>query len=157
MSRLILKRKELKERLHKLNLKVTLPRLAIFEILQKSSNHPDAKTIYDIMKEKFEHISLATVYNTLRQLSRLGVIQEIALPSGISRFDADLSLHIHLICRSCQQVEDFDYISGNIKKNILKLRREIRKESGFETLNIGLFFSGLCQKCGNGVGISNNL
>ncbi|MEM2454725.1 MAG: transcriptional repressor [Candidatus Bathyarchaeia archaeon] len=73
-------------------------------------------------------MSLDTVYQTLHLLSKIGLVQEIEFSDGVSRFDPDPSLHIHVVCLKCRKVEDYR------SENVNKLWAELIKELGFKPL-----------------------
>ena len=54
----------------------------IKQAVLKSEQHLTAEEIYNIVKQKNEKISLATVYRNLNLLSDLGIIRKIYLPNG---------------------------------------------------------------------------
>ena len=57
----------------------------IKQAVLKSEQHLTAEEIYNIVKQKNEKISLATVYRNLNLLSDLGIIRKIYLPNGSVR------------------------------------------------------------------------
>lgn len=78
-------------------LPVTPQKLAIFNILAASTNHPDVNFVYNKVKDEFPNISLATVYNNLNRFVQLGLATEINVPGGVSRYDARTEDHVHAI------------------------------------------------------------
>jgi len=57
--------------------RITKPRLAVYEFLVSNQGHFSAQQIYNAIRETIPDITLATVYNVLRYLADIGVIQEI--------------------------------------------------------------------------------
>ncbi|HEY8450454.1 MAG TPA: Fur family transcriptional regulator, partial [Bacillota bacterium] len=53
--------------------RVTPQRLAIYEALVATDQHPSAEELYRQVKKRFPMISPATVYNTLQLLVRMGL------------------------------------------------------------------------------------
>lgn len=94
-------------RQHKLPL--TPQKLAIFRTLASSCSHPSVTDIYDRVKEEFANISLATVYKNLKKFRDLGVIMEIPIPGGNSRYDAKLDTHGHAVDTALGRVYDLDF------------------------------------------------
>mgnify|MGYP001071610352 CR=1 FL=1 len=101
----------LKEKLAGLNEKgsiLTIQRQAVLEYLYKNRTHPTVEEIYNSLKETFSAISKATVYNTLELLKNHGLIQEITIEKGKSRFDYEVKPHHHFFCHRCNRVYDVD-------------------------------------------------
>lgn len=88
------------------NIKVTSQRLAIFACLARSPHHPDAETVHREVRRKLPRTSLDTVYRNLRLFVDLGMANVLSTPQGLLRFEADISVHHHFICRQCGQVDD---------------------------------------------------
>ena len=82
-------------------------RQVIFEEMQKQRCHPDAREIYDVVRQRLPRISLGTVYRGLEVLVKLRLIRKVK-HEDTSRFDANLSDHYHLICSCCNQIFDVD-------------------------------------------------
>ena len=71
-------------------LKVTLPRLKILEMLEKSeTRHLSAEEIYRMLIESGEEIGLATVYRVLTQFESAGLITRHHFEGGHAVFELD--------------------------------------------------------------------
>jgi Fur family peroxide stress response transcriptional regulator len=89
-------------------IKLTHQRLEIFRELAKSSDHPDAETIFKAVQRRVPTVSLDTVYRTLWKLRDLGLVKTLG-PSGEAvRFDVNIERHHHYVCVRCGLVRDFD-------------------------------------------------
>ena len=86
--------------------RLTPHRREVFQILAESTNHPTASDIYDRMKDKSSGISLATIYNCLEHLTAHGLIKQVQVERGQSRYCANLHEHVHFHCESCGKVVD---------------------------------------------------
>src|SRR5690349_9443073 len=95
--------------LKKAGLKVTLPRLKILEILERSPDHHlSAEDIYKVLMESGEEIGLATVYRVLTQFEEAGLVARHNFEGGQSVFELDHGEHHdHLVCVKCGRVEEF--------------------------------------------------
>ena len=92
--------------LRKAGLKVTLPRLKILEILERSATrHLSAEEIYKSLIGSSEDIGLATVYRTLSLLHEHGAVDTFSHHAGelCYRLCGDVHHH-HLVCTSCHRV-----------------------------------------------------
>ena len=133
-----------KEMLRSCNLKVTPQRLAIFKVGLNTKSHPDVEYIFNEVKKELPEISIATVYSTLKSLQSSGFVQEIGSFGGIRRFDCDVTPHPHLVCVSCNKIEDLDYIN---KESLGEFEMEISKVTDYELVNSSLSFFGYCPDC----------
>jgi len=88
-------------------LKVTPHRLAIGSLLAGRSRHIEARSLFDDACAAGVKVSLATVYNTLRDFERVGLVRRIATPGDRVWFDTDTGDHRHFYIASEQRVLDF--------------------------------------------------
>jgi Fur family peroxide stress response transcriptional regulator len=88
--------------------KATPQRIAIGRFALRSRDHPTAQRIYGEVKRIYPTVSLATVYKTIQILKEVGLIQELNLSQGQTRFDPDTHPHIHLICLGCGSIMDWE-------------------------------------------------
>ena len=133
--------KDLADLLKSKSLKVTPQRLAIFHVLNNTSSHPSAETIYNALQETHPTMSLATVYKTLDSFKKSKLIQEINVGEDSFRYDAMIDSHPHIICTECQGVFDME---SNYLKNV---RDQVSKETDFQLVGEQLYFYGICPKC----------
>jgi Fur family peroxide stress response transcriptional regulator len=92
-------------------IRCTRQREEIFSVLHRSCAHPTAEELFHDVRASQPGLSLATVYNTLEIFTRRGLCRKLAVGQaslslgGASRYDADLTEHLHLI--TCDgQVQD---------------------------------------------------
>ena len=105
-------------------IKPSVQRIAIMEYLLSHRTHPTVDMIFNDLSPSYPTLSKTTVYNTLKLFIDCGLVNELFLERGESRFDGDISVHSHFICRDCGKVFDFfpkkdkigDFISGNLPK-----------------------------------------
>jgi Fur family peroxide stress response transcriptional regulator len=121
--------------------KVTPQRLAVCEIILSSKRHPTAEEVYQAVKKKHPTVSLATVYQALHLLTKLGLVQELALSDGVSRYEPNVSPHINVICPKCGEIRDFK------PKSIEELWSRIVSELGFDPLGQRLDVYRYCDRC----------
>lgn len=120
---------------------MTPQRLAVLEALHASEEHLSAEEVFMDVREKLPNVSLATVYNTLGELRRVGQLR--ALPvSGKVRYDlAARGSHHHLVCESCQRVVDLN--SDELPEPVVP----VSLARGFEILTAEVIFRSLCPEC----------
>lgn len=78
----------------------------IYCIVTTSQEHLSAEQIYFLARQQMPGIALATVYNNLNRLSRLGLIGRIALSGQPNRFDKNPAPHEHALCDCCGSLDD---------------------------------------------------
>jgi Fur family iron response transcriptional regulator len=78
-------------------LRPTRQRLALAELLigDGQDRHVTAESLHGAVKQSAESVSLATVYNTLRAFSEVGLIREIMVDGTKSYFDTRVDDHPH--------------------------------------------------------------
>jgi len=122
-------------------LKLTPQRLAIIDVLvEKTPLHPSASFVYREVKKHAGGISLSTVYATLKELSRQGIIKMLEFDRMENRFEGNLTDHINLICKGCSKIIDF-------KSPISINSKEVDKKARFQVTDTRLDFYGYCQEC----------
>jgi Fe2+ or Zn2+ uptake regulation protein len=121
-------------------LQVTYQRLAIYQALNNSKEHPSVEVIYQQVKKRFPMISLGTVYKTLEKFHVKGLIKKVNPVNEISRYEAETELHHHLICEKCQSIHDIYELSGPIP---------FPEKPGFQITSHQVIFHGCCENCAN--------
>lgn len=121
--------------------RITPQRHAVLEYLLTSMTHPTADEIYRALESKFPNMSVATVYNNLRVLRRIGLVRELTYGDDSSRFDCNTTEHYHIICNDCGKIVDFDY-SG-----LHELEAMAEEETGFKISHHRLELYGECEDC----------
>ncbi len=125
---------EQRKELRKAGLKVTLPRLKILEIFEKSKlRHLSAEDMYKELLDSGEDIGLATVYRVLTQFEAAGLVTRHNFEGGHSIFELDDGEHHdHMVCVESGEVIEF------FSEEIEVLQRAMAKEHGFELLDHNL-------------------
>lgn len=141
----------LNEKLREKGLKVTQQRILVLQVLaDKSGSHMTAEDIYELIREKYPEIGLATVYRTLQLLLEIQLVDSINMDDGCVRYEIGHMFegemkhnHHHLICRACGTVFPFE-------DDLLdELESHIEEATGFHVLDHKLKFYGLCKDCLN--------
>jgi Fur family peroxide stress response transcriptional regulator len=126
--------------------KVTPQRLAICDVILSSREHPTADQVYQEVKKKCPTISLATVYQVLHLLSKLGLIQELGFNDRVSRYEPNASPHINVICQKCGEIYDYE------AKSVKEMWSQIIEELGFKPTGQRLDIYRYCDRCrGNNI------
>jgi Fur family peroxide stress response transcriptional regulator len=120
--------------------RTTKQRKAIFSTLQGNSTHPTAEEVYRQVKRRLPHVSLATVYRNLKLLVQEGLIREIVVPDGPTRYDYQTEAHYHFCCDRCGRVSDVEVPVQT------HLNCELTRQ-GYLVRSHEMVFYGLCRTC----------
>ena len=133
---------ELVAKLRPLGVRLTPQRLAIAEVVVNSADHPSVKEIFERVRAFFPYVTIATVYSTLTMLEDVGIVRELAFQRH-SRYDANLSPHVNLVCVSCGNVVDADV--G--QETVGELQDLVAEETNFQIASQRVDFYGWCSGC----------
>jgi Fe2+ or Zn2+ uptake regulation protein len=121
-------------------LSVTTQRLAIFEALAASREHPSAEQIHRAVRRRIPTLSLATVYKNLESLKKIGAIADVNPLHEEGRYEAvGGTPHHHLVCISCKKVRDLHDAGLN--------RLRVGDAQGFDIRAVRVQAEGLCPEC----------
>lgn len=123
--------------------RMTPQRHAILNFLMSSMDHPTADEIYKALEMTFPNMSVATVYNNLRVFKEAGLVTELTYGDASSRFDANMSEHYHIICRSCGKITDFEHPS------LHEVEIKAAKSTGYQVDSHRMEVYGICPSCAN--------
>ncbi|WP_082073033.1 iron response transcriptional regulator IrrA [Hyphomicrobium sp. 99] len=86
------------EILRKSGLRPTRQRMTLGRLLfEGGDRHVTAEQLHAEVAGLGEHVSLATVYNTLHQFKRAGLLRELAIEGSKAYFDTNTSNHNHFL------------------------------------------------------------
>jgi Fur family iron response transcriptional regulator len=95
------------EKLHQAGLRPTRQRLALGRLLfEGGDRHVTAEQLHAEVAALGEHVSLATVYNTLHQFKRAGLVRELAIEGSKAYFDTNTSNHNHFLLEATGDLMD---------------------------------------------------
>lgn len=127
-------------------LKITLPRIKILQILERSEvRHVSAEDVYKLLLRNDEEIGLATVYRVLTQFEQAGLVIRHNFEGGHSVFELSSdNHHDHIVCVKCGKVEEFT------DEEIEARQRKVADRLGFELTDHHLNLYGHCPQCRKG-------
>ncbi len=131
------------QELRNAGLKVTLPRVKILEILERSNaRHISAEEMYKALLESGEDIGLATVYRVLTQFETAGLVTRHHFEGGHSVFELNQGAHHdHILCVKCGRVDEF------MDSEIEARQKKIASAKGYEMTDHSLYIYGICSSC----------
>jgi Fur family transcriptional regulator, iron response regulator len=95
--------------LRRAGLRPTRQRLQLATILfAQGDRHVSADLLYREARAAHMNVSLATVYNTLRQFTEAGLLRQIAIEGACAFYDTNTSSHYHYYLRDTGQLIDID-------------------------------------------------
>ena len=111
-------------------LRMTDQRRVIARVLSDAADHPDAEELYRRASAIDPHISIATVYRTVKLFEDAGILERHDFRDGRSRYEeVPESHHDHLIDVATGSVIEFR------NEDIEKLQRRVAEELGFELVD----------------------
>ena len=125
----------------KKGMRMTEQRRVIARVLSKADDHPDVEELYRRATGTDPHISIATVYRTVRLFEEAGILERHDFRDGRARFEeATAEHHDHLI----------DVHSGDIiefsNDEIEELQRQVAEKLGFKLVDHRLELYGIPLK-----------
>ena len=101
------------KKLSNIGIRPTKQRMILAKLLfENGDRHISAEEIFDELKKDNRKISLATIYNTLKQFTDIGLLREINIDQKKSIYCTNHDPHYHLY------IEDENKIVDIPKKNI---------------------------------------
>jgi Fur family peroxide stress response transcriptional regulator len=131
----------LREKCRQAGLKITPQRMAVYQALLESTEHPSAEVVFRQIRARFSSISLDTVNRTLLTLSDIGAAFVVEGSGDAKRFDANLKNHQHFKCVKCKRIIDFHheaFDSIDIPENLT---------ARFTVLKKTVYLEGYCDLC----------
>jgi Fur family transcriptional regulator, ferric uptake regulator len=122
-------------------LRMTEQRRVIARVLSDAVDHPDAEELYRRASSIDPHISIATVYRTVKLFEDAGILERHDFRDGRSRYEEiPESHHDHLIDVQTGKVVEFR------NEEIEKLQRRVAEELGFELVDHRLELYGVPKR-----------
>ena len=102
--------RDVRAKLRKIGLRPTRQRLALgFMLFGKCDRHVTAEMLYEEAVKAKVPVSLATIYNTLRQFTDIGLLRQVAVDGSKTYFDTNVSKHHHFFIESENDLVDIPH------------------------------------------------
>lgn len=118
-------------------IRVTKPRVIIYDYILSTKSHPTCEEIYAALKDENPNLSFATVYNVTEKLYDEKMLLRLNSPTGERRYDAVTDFHGHFYCDNCGKVLDIKCSNASLLSAI----------KGFNVRNIDVAATGICNFC----------
>lgn len=120
----------LEERLSAKGLRMTEQRRTIARVLDAAQDHPDVEELYARASDVDPHISISTVYRTMKLFEEVDLVERHDFRDGRSRYETiPDEHHDHLIDLRSGAVIEFR------SEEIEKLQERIAREHGFRLVD----------------------
>lgn len=135
----------IEEKLKEKDCKLTPQRTATLDVLiENESKHLSTEDIYQLVKDKYPDIGLATIYRTLQLFDNFDIVKKLNFNDGCYRYELSEDhrhQHHHLICLTCGNVYEFD-------DDLLdQLEDRIESNNDFQVKDHMVKFFGYCKDC----------
>ena len=112
------------------NMRMTDQRRVVARVLSSAKDHPDVEELYRRAHAEDPHISIATVYRTVRLFEEAGILERHEFGDGRSRYEAaSESHHDHLIDVETGNVIEF------VDEELEMLQKRIAEKLGFRLVD----------------------
>jgi Fur family ferric uptake transcriptional regulator len=126
-------------------IRLTRQRQILLDLIDKSGQHLDAESLYQLARQEDPKLNRVTVYRTLKLLKQGGLVDELDLMhvTGEQHFYETRMKqeHAHVVCLRCGKVEEF------FGEPLQRLRRQIESHFGFTVLIARTEIGGYCAHC----------
>jgi len=126
------------ERLNTRGFRFTPQRQQVYDVLTQKRDHPTADEVFLRAKKQMPEISHATVYNCLDALVKCGLVRQVQLQRGATRFCPNMTEHCHYYCDACGTVFDVPLPKGSAM---------MPRPKGFKVDHYDIAVHGLCAGC----------
>jgi Fur family transcriptional regulator, ferric uptake regulator len=125
------------------HLPVTRQRDLVAQAIFLSDDHPSVDGIRRVLRERGEHVGVATVYRTLDVLVESGLVRAHDFGEGFRRYEPMPSQthHEHLICERCGRVVEFQH------ERLERMLPVLADEHGFQHQRHRVEIYGVCREC----------
>ena len=130
-----------KEKCRQSGLKITPQRVAVYQALASTQEHPSAESVYKMVRPILANISLDTVSRTLKTLTDMGVAFAVEGSGDVVRYDSDIDSHQHFRCVKCKRIVDFHY------KQFDNIALPTDMLGNCKVIKATLYVEGVCDEC----------
>ena len=129
---------QLGERLSANGFRFTPQRRHVYDVLSRKLDHPTAEEVFCRATRDMPEISLATVYNCLDALVESGMVRQVQLQRGATRFCSNMEEHCHYYCGECGSVFDVALTADSAV---------VPRPKGFKIDHYDIAVHGVCAEC----------
>jgi len=126
------------------NLKFTIQREVILEMLYNSDEHLTPEGLHHLIQEKHPDLNtgIATVYRTLSLLEDSEMVTSLSFGAQGKKYELGAKdHHDHIICTKCGSISEF------VDEEIEVRQKKIAEELGFAMQEHSMQIYGVCKTC----------
>jgi Fur family ferric uptake transcriptional regulator len=117
-------------------------RTQVMETFFRAGTHVSVEELTRAVRKRNRSVGYATVYRTVKLLTRLDYVKELDFGDGQKRYESNLvAHHDHLVCQGCGVVSEFQ------EPKIETLQEQVAKKHGFRPTMHRLDIYGYCRRC----------
>ena len=128
----------LTEKLSTSGFRFTPQRQHVYDVILNKRDHPTAEEVFMRTKKTMPEISHAPVYNCLDALVKCGLVRQVQLERGATRFCPNMEEHCHYFCDACGEVFD---VALPTDSTIMP------RPKGFQVDHYDIAVHGRCAEC----------
>ena len=126
------------QRLRTSGFRFTPQRQRVYDVLLVKRDHPTAEEVFIRSKREMPEISMATVYNCLDALVQCGMVRQVQLERGATRYCPNMQEHCHYYCDACGEVFDVALPARS---------PSVPRPKGFRVDHYEIAVHGICSAC----------
>lgn len=131
---------EIRTQLRAAGLRVTRPRLTVYQTLCRMGGHRSADDITAELRRHKETLPRTSVFNAVAALHQAGLLMRADAGPGRTLYEANLTWHHHFVCRRCAKVFDVPCLKG--RKPCLQMPSRVGRADEAQVI-----FRGVCRAC----------
>lgn len=120
----------------------TVVRTALIEILASGGKPKSVPDLTDALADRKLPVNKTTLYRELEFLKQQGIVTDVRLNERQTRYELTGDHHHHLVCTSCDRVEDVE-----VDRDLEEQERMIERATNFKITRHALEFFGVCGFC----------
>ena len=134
-------------------IRLTRQRQILLDLIDKTGQHLDAESLFQLAKEQDPKINRVTVYRTLKILKQEGLIDELDLlhhEGDQHYYETRLKReHAHIVCLRCGSVQEY------FGEPLRMLKDQIESDFGFQIAVARTEVGGYCADCQASAALEN--
>lgn len=135
-------RERVEQQLRECGMRVTRPRLTVYDVVATVGKHRDAEFIVAATRSHDPKISRQAVYDNLNALVAAGILRRIEPAGRPALYESRVGdNHHHLICRRCHHTVDVECAAGEAPC------LQPAETHGFVVDEAEVVYWGLCPNC----------
>ncbi len=122
--------------------RLTMQRMVVAEALADAGQTVSAQQLHERLHARHPMLGLATVYRALEAQVEAGMARRLERPGHVYAYvSCAPEHHHHLVCTSCERVEDMD------EELVRPMLRSVQERHAFQVDHARLDLYGLCARC----------